>query len=76
MDKHVYRYGNWGICFIYGTTFAIGGLVAAGKTYNNSLSIRKAVDFLLNSQCEDGGWGETCISCSKKVISFVYINTH
>lgn len=59
-------YGSWGICFIYGTYFALGGLAAAGKTYTNSVAIRNAVQFLLTTQREDGGWGESYLSCPKK----------
>jgi beta-amyrin synthase len=69
-SKNYYRYGNWGICFIYGTWFALGGLAAAGKTYSNCLAVRKGVDFLLGSQRDDGGWGESYLSCPKKVIPF------
>ncbi|KAJ0075359.1 hypothetical protein Patl1_35109 [Pistacia atlantica] len=65
-------YGNWGVCFIYGTFFAIGGLVAAGKTYENSLPLRRAVNFLLKLQGEDGGWGESYLSCANKVNYFIY----
>ncbi|KAJ6393082.1 hypothetical protein OIU77_022541 [Salix suchowensis] len=59
-------YGNWGICFMYGTFFALGGLASAGKTYSNCLAVRKGVDFLLRSQREDGGWGESYLSSPKK----------
>ncbi|KAH9716425.1 Camelliol C synthase [Citrus sinensis] len=59
-------YGGWGICFTYGTWFAISGLVTAKKTYSNCLAIRKATDFLLKIQCEDGGWGESYRSCPNK----------
>ncbi|KAF7842405.1 beta-amyrin synthase [Senna tora] len=59
-------YGNWGICFTYATFFAISGLVAAGKTYNNCIAIQRAVSFLLSIQVEDGGWGESYLSCPKK----------
>ncbi|KAI9185359.1 hypothetical protein LWI28_006511 [Acer negundo] len=56
-------YGNWGVCFIYGTWFALGGLAAAGKIYNNYATVRKAVEFLFNSQRDNGGWGESYRSC-------------
>ena len=61
------RYGNWGICFIYGTWFALGALAATKKTYNNSATIRRGVEFLLRTQGLDGGWGESYLSCPEKV---------
>ncbi|KAF5934817.1 hypothetical protein HYC85_025946 [Camellia sinensis] len=62
-------YGSWGVCFTYGAWFGIKGLVAAGKNYHNSLSIRKACDFLLSRQIVSGGWGESYLSCQDKVYS-------
>ncbi|XP_059446573.1 beta-amyrin synthase-like isoform X1 [Corylus avellana] len=59
-------YGNWGICFIYGTWFGLGGLAAAGKTCSNCPAMRRAVDFLLRAQRDDGGWGESYLSCPTK----------
>ena len=59
--NYKYRYGCWGICFVYGTWFALSGLAAAGKSYENCSAIRKGVDFLLNSQREDGGWDSNSI---------------
>ncbi|XP_060676509.1 taraxerol synthase-like [Ziziphus jujuba] len=60
-------YGNWGICFLYGTWFAIKGLEAAGKSYDNSEAVRRGVEFLLNTQRKDGGWAESYKSCTNKV---------
>jgi len=61
------RYGSWGICFTYGTWFGVKGLIAAGKSFSNSLSIRKACDFLLSKQLPSGGWGESYLSSQNKV---------
>ncbi|XP_044372975.1 achilleol B synthase isoform X2 [Triticum aestivum] len=55
-------YGSWGICFTYGTMFAVKGLGAAGRNYYNSSSIRKACKFLLSKQQSTGGWGESYLS--------------
>nr|QZP11051.1 oxidosqualene cyclase 6 [Euphorbia tirucalli] len=57
-------YGNWGICYIYGTFFALRGLACVGKTYKNSRVVSKACDFLLSKQLTSGGWGESYLSCS------------
>nr|AHF49822.1 bAS [Maesa lanceolata] len=59
-------YGNWGVCFTYGTWFALGGFAAAGKNYNNCEAVRKGVEFLLSSQRDNGGWGESYLSCPLK----------
>ncbi|KAJ8563730.1 hypothetical protein K7X08_032182 [Anisodus acutangulus] len=56
-------YGYWGICFLYGTSFVLAGLAAAGKTYENCEAVRKAVNFYLSTQNEEGGWGESLESC-------------
>lgn len=55
-------YGTWGICFTYGTLFAVRGLVAAGRNYDKSYCIRKACNFLLSKQQSTGGWGESYLS--------------
>ncbi|KAJ1270213.1 hypothetical protein BS78_06G036700 [Paspalum vaginatum] len=55
-------FGSWGICFTYGSFFAIKGLVASGRTYENSSTIMKACDFILSKQLCTGGWGETYLS--------------
>uniref|UniRef100_A0A7N2R5U1 Terpene cyclase/mutase family member n=1 Tax=Quercus lobata TaxID=97700 RepID=A0A7N2R5U1_QUELO len=60
-------YGSWGVCFTYGGWFGIKGLVAAGRTYNNCSSIRKACNYLLSKELASGGWGESYLSCQNKV---------
>ncbi|XP_019264151.1 PREDICTED: cycloartenol Synthase-like isoform X2 [Nicotiana attenuata] len=60
-------YGSWAVCFTYGTWFGVLGLLAAGRNYTNSSSIRKACDFLLSKQISSGGWGESYLSCQNKV---------
>ncbi|KAF5175701.1 Cycloartenol synthase, partial [Thalictrum thalictroides] len=60
-------YGSWGVCFTYGIWFGIKGLVAAGETYKNSASIRKACEFLLSKELASGGWGESYRSSQNKV---------
>ncbi|TKY46466.1 Cycloartenol synthase 2 [Spatholobus suberectus] len=60
-------YGSWGICYTYGTWFGIKGLIAAGKRYQDSHSIRRACEFLLSKQQLGGGWGESYIACQQKV---------
>ncbi|KAH8510951.1 hypothetical protein H0E87_008472 [Populus deltoides] len=60
-------YGNWGICYTYGTYFASKGLASVGKTYRNSRTVRKACEFLLSKQHNSGGWGESYLSCANSV---------
>ncbi|KAJ9548501.1 LOW QUALITY PROTEIN: hypothetical protein OSB04_021044, partial [Centaurea solstitialis] len=62
----VCRYGCWGICYTYGTWFAVDALVACGKNLHNSHTVRKACEFLLSKQLPDGGWGESYLSSSNK----------
>ncbi|KAL2319863.1 hypothetical protein Fmac_028832 [Flemingia macrophylla] len=59
--------GFWGICYTYGTFFAVEALKACGKNYHNSPSLRKACEFLLSKQLPSGGWGESYLSCQNKV---------
>nr|QIR30798.1 oxidosqualene cyclase 4 [Terminalia arjuna] len=60
-------YGCWGICYTYGTWFAVEGLVTCGENYRNSPTIRKACEFLLSKQLPCGGWGESYLSSQNKV---------
>uniref|UniRef100_M1B210 Terpene cyclase/mutase family member n=1 Tax=Solanum tuberosum TaxID=4113 RepID=M1B210_SOLTU len=59
--------GCWGICYTYGTWFAVDGLIACGRTYSTSHALQKACKFLLSKQLLDGGWGESYLSNSNKV---------
>ncbi|KAL0333629.1 UNVERIFIED_CONTAM: Cycloartenol Synthase [Sesamum angustifolium] len=67
-------YGSWGVCYTYGTWFGITGIIAGGKTYENSLPVRKACDFLLSKQLPSGGWGESYLSSQDKVYTNIRNN--
>jgi squalene/oxidosqualene cyclase-like protein len=54
--------GSWGVCFTYGTWFAVWGLRAAGLSTCHP-AIEAACRFLLSKQAADGSWGETAESC-------------
>ncbi|KAK5161889.1 hypothetical protein LTS14_000234 [Recurvomyces mirabilis] len=56
-------YGSWGICFTYAGFFALESLATQGETYANSERVRRACQFFLDRQNEDGGWGESYKSC-------------
>jgi len=56
-------YGSWGVCFTYGTFFALESLASVGYTYRSSDRIRKSCDWLVSQQMADGGWGEHHTSC-------------
>lgn len=55
------------MCFTYGAFFSVKALVAAGRTYENSSSIRKGCHFILSKQLSTGGWGESHVSNETKV---------
>ncbi|KAH6869755.1 terpenoid cyclases/protein prenyltransferase alpha-alpha toroid [Thelonectria olida] len=56
-------YGSWGICFTYATMFALESLACGGEHYNTSDCARRACDFLVSKQREDGGWSESFKGC-------------
>ncbi len=59
--------GAWAVCFTYGTWFGVEALMAAGsKGYAQDEAVKKACDFLVANQKEDGGWGESYLSCVQK----------
>ena len=50
-------YGRWGMNYIYGTWSSLCALNAAGFKAEDP-AMRKAADWLVSIQNEDGGWGE------------------
>lgn len=54
-------YGRWGVNYIYGTSHVLCGLRAVGEDMRRPY-VRQAVQWFLEHQNPDGGWGETCKS--------------
>jgi len=54
-------FGRWGVNYVYGTWSVLAGLNAA-KIDSNAPMIRRAADWLVSIQNDDGGWGEDCDS--------------
>ena len=50
-------FGRWGTNYIYGTWSVLCALNAAGVAARRP-AVRRAVDWLLSVQRDDGGWGE------------------
>lgn len=54
-------FGRWGVNYIYGTGAVLPALAAAGEDMTQDRVVR-AVEWLLDKQNGDGGWGESCAS--------------
>jgi squalene-hopene/tetraprenyl-beta-curcumene cyclase len=54
-------FGRWGVNYIYGTWSALCALNAAGFNPADEM-VRRAADWLVSIQNQDGGWGEDCTS--------------
>ena len=57
--------GSWGVCFTYGTWFAIEGLRAAGLPVDHA-ALQRGVRFLEGKQRTDGSWSESVESCRQR----------
>ena len=60
-DKDGSWFGRWGVNHIYGVGAVLSALAAVGEDMSQSY-VRRAVDWLLLRQNDDGGWGESCAS--------------
>ena len=54
-------FGRWGVNYVYGTGAVLPALEAIGEDMSQPY-IRKAANWLILHQNEDGGWGEGCES--------------
>jgi squalene-hopene/tetraprenyl-beta-curcumene cyclase len=52
-------FGRWGVNYIYGIGAVLPALAAIGEDMGQPY-IRQAVNWLVNHQNADGGWGESC----------------
>ncbi len=53
-------FGRWGVNYIYGTCGVLAAFDSLGLIQKFKSSMVRAVEWLVNCQNVDGGWGETC----------------
>ena len=53
-------FGRWGVNYIYGTCGVLTAFDSLGLIQKFKLSMVRAIEWLVNCQNVDGGWGETC----------------
>lgn len=54
-------FGRWGVNYVYGTGAVLPALEAIGEDMSQPY-VRRAIQWLLEHQNPDGGWGESCAS--------------
>ena len=54
-------FGRWGVNYVYGLGAVLPGLEAIGEDMRQPY-VRRAVQWLVQHQNTDGGWGESCAS--------------
>lgn len=54
-------FGRWGVNYVYGLGAVLPALEAAGEDMHQPY-VQRAVQWLLDHQNADGGWGESCAS--------------
>uniref|UniRef100_A0A671KPQ2 Terpene cyclase/mutase family member n=1 Tax=Sinocyclocheilus anshuiensis TaxID=1608454 RepID=A0A671KPQ2_9TELE len=61
--------GSWGVCFTYGVWFGLEAFACMGHTFQSGsvcVEVKRACEFMLSKQMEDGGWGEDFESCEQR----------
>jgi squalene-hopene/tetraprenyl-beta-curcumene cyclase len=54
-------FGRWGVNYIYGTGAVLPALAAIGHDMRDE-RVQRAVEWVIDHQNADGGWGESCAS--------------
>jgi squalene-hopene/tetraprenyl-beta-curcumene cyclase len=67
-------YGRWGVNYIYGTSHVLCGLRSIGEDMQQPY-IRQAVQWFIEHQNSDGGWGESCRSYEDPAYRGVGVST-
>lgn len=54
-------FGRWGVNYVYGAGAVLPAFKALGLDMGSE-PVRRAIDWLICHQNDDGGWGESCVS--------------